>query len=175
MTVGQPEPFFTPLVVFDSQGRPVFSPLWQDYFLQLAKRATGISVHNDLSGLQGGVAGQYYHLTSAQYAAIPGLVTLLSSIAWGLVTESGGTYTLQSNSGIASATSAGTGLCDVVLSTNYASATSYIALPVCAGSASIRFDSITNQTASGVRVNIVRSSTEAAADNGFGIFFIGIR
>lgn len=30
----------------------------------------GVSEHNDLSGIQGGSAGEYYHLTSAQVAAI---------------------------------------------------------------------------------------------------------
>ena len=28
----------------------------------------GVSVHNDLTGLQGGTTGEYYHLTSAEYA-----------------------------------------------------------------------------------------------------------
>lgn len=32
-------------------------------------RQAAISTHNDLSGLQGGTTGEYYHLTSAQHAA----------------------------------------------------------------------------------------------------------
>ena len=31
---------------------------------------TSVSAHNDLSGLQGGTAGEYYHLTAAEYAAL---------------------------------------------------------------------------------------------------------
>lgn len=38
-----------------------------------------VSIHNDLSGLQGGTTGQYYHMTSAQYAALG----VASSIAAG--------------------------------------------------------------------------------------------
>lgn len=33
---------------------------------------SGTSTHNDLSGLQGGTAGEYYHLTSAQYGVFSG-------------------------------------------------------------------------------------------------------
>ena len=34
---------------------------------------SGTSVHNDLTGLQGGVTDQYYHLTQAQYATVSGI------------------------------------------------------------------------------------------------------
>jgi len=36
---------------------------------------SGISNHNDLTGLQGGLAGEYYHLTSASYAATLAVVS----------------------------------------------------------------------------------------------------
>jgi len=35
----------------------------------------GTSVHNDLTGLQGGQAGEYYHLTNAQHTAVGLMVT----------------------------------------------------------------------------------------------------
>ncbi|HRZ95345.1 MAG TPA: helix-turn-helix domain-containing protein, partial [Candidatus Moranbacteria bacterium] len=36
-------------------------------------------IHNSLSGLQGGIASEYYHLTSAQYSALHSAVTLETS------------------------------------------------------------------------------------------------
>lgn len=53
--------------------------------------------HNDLAGLQGGTANQYYHLTSAQYTAYPNLINLtnLSSTATGLTyTNTTGVFSL---------------------------------------------------------------------------------
>lgn len=38
---------------------------WQDWFYKITK-ALGSVLHNDLTDLQGGTAGQYYHLTAAQ-------------------------------------------------------------------------------------------------------------
>ncbi len=35
--------------------------------------ASGITVHNDLTGLQGGAVGEYYHLTSAQNTLVAGI------------------------------------------------------------------------------------------------------
>lgn len=40
-------------------------------FAGLAGGSISVSAHNTLSGLQGGTTGEYYHLTSAQYTALP--------------------------------------------------------------------------------------------------------
>lgn len=48
-----------------------FSTVWLNWFLQLTNGNIASTVsHNNLSGLQGGSANQYYHLTSAQYSSI---------------------------------------------------------------------------------------------------------
>jgi len=44
-----------------------------------------VSVHNDLSGLQGGTTGEYYHMTSAQHTALG----VASSIAAGTPASGG--------------------------------------------------------------------------------------
>jgi len=46
--------------------------------------------HNDLQNIQGGTAGQYYHLTAAEYAAIgPGAVTSVFGRAGAVVAVAG--------------------------------------------------------------------------------------
>lgn len=58
-------------------GKEVFNPIWLRWFLKLvdlinqAGGSLGI-LHNSLGGLQGGTAGEYYHLTSARYSTITG-------------------------------------------------------------------------------------------------------
>lgn len=48
-----------------------FNPVWLKWFIDLIDDITtgGAVDHNTLSGLQGGTAGQYYHLTAAQHTA----------------------------------------------------------------------------------------------------------
>jgi len=41
----------------------------------------GVSVHNDLSGIQGGTANEYYHLTNSDYTAVLNLSTSLAGKA----------------------------------------------------------------------------------------------
>jgi hypothetical protein len=51
--------------------KSVFNPVWLQWFLRLAGGGLGsVTDHDSLSGLQGGVAGQYYHLTAAEHAAV---------------------------------------------------------------------------------------------------------
>jgi len=40
------------------------------YSGEISSGGSGTSVHNDLTGLQGGTTGEYYHLTQAQYNTI---------------------------------------------------------------------------------------------------------
>ena len=45
--------------------------------------SSAVNVHNELSGLQGGQAAQYYHLTSTEYTALHSAVTLAASATTG--------------------------------------------------------------------------------------------
>ena len=53
-----------------------FAPVWLKWFLDLAQvlsssgATSGTIVHNDTSSKQGGMAGEFYHLTAAEYAAL---------------------------------------------------------------------------------------------------------
>lgn len=49
-----------------------FNPIWLDWFVKQSQNSgsTGLPAHNDTTGLQGGTANQYYHLTSALSSAV---------------------------------------------------------------------------------------------------------
>lgn len=68
----QPPPTYAdPVLIDERTGKPRFNPLWLKWFVDLAELlndAGGTSLqHNNLGGLQGGQATQYYHLTSTEY------------------------------------------------------------------------------------------------------------
>ena len=44
--------------------------IWRRWLQQFAQRVSSTSVHNNLSGLQGGTTAEYYHLTAAQHALV---------------------------------------------------------------------------------------------------------
>lgn len=82
----QPPPTFADPVIVDEQTkRGKFNPIWLKWFLDLTQVISasggsgGAIAHNATSGLQGGTANQYFHLTSAQHGAI--------------LTSASGTYT----------------------------------------------------------------------------------
>lgn len=53
----------------------VINPVWLDWFLSVAKTIAPQSFdHQNLTGLQGGSSGEYYHLTAAQHAAAVDLI-----------------------------------------------------------------------------------------------------
>lgn len=68
----QPVPTYQdPVEVDPRTGKSQFSPVWLSWFLTLSNGGlSNTIVHNNLSGLQGGSSGQYYHLTAAQYGAV---------------------------------------------------------------------------------------------------------
>lgn len=78
-----------PIEKDQTTGQETFAPVWLQWFLDVARYFTligsgGTSIdHNTLSNLQGGSASQFYHLTSAQTAAVAGIV---SSVATWLAT-----------------------------------------------------------------------------------------
>jgi hypothetical protein len=47
---------------------------WEQLFLVTEGGGGGTGVHNDLTGIQGGTTGEYYHLTAAQHAAVLALI-----------------------------------------------------------------------------------------------------
>lgn len=48
----------------------VINPIWLDWFLSVSQTIAPQSFdHENLTGLQGGAAGEYYHLTATQHAA----------------------------------------------------------------------------------------------------------
>lgn len=69
----QPVPTYeNPVSVDKRTGKFGFSPVWLSWFLQLSSgNLASVTSHNALTGLQGGAANQYYHLTQAQLNAIP--------------------------------------------------------------------------------------------------------
>jgi len=54
--------------------RPQTSFEWIDWYTKLKNSIEASTIlHNDLSGLQGGTGGEYYHLTQIQYNAVSNL------------------------------------------------------------------------------------------------------
>lgn len=54
------------------------SALYIQSAFDLAFSSAGVTVHNELSGLQGGTSSQYYHMTSGQHGALGALGSLTS-------------------------------------------------------------------------------------------------
>lgn len=68
----QPVPTYAdPVLVDQKSGKSGFNPVWLSWFLTLTNGGLGsITPHNSLAGLQGGLSGQYYHLTLTEYQNI---------------------------------------------------------------------------------------------------------
>lgn len=91
----QPPPTWSEVIVVDENtGKASFSPVWLKWFIDLvdvinASGGGGGAVsHNSTSGLQGGTANQYYHLTAAEQAAVS---AFLASATTALLTLAGTT------------------------------------------------------------------------------------
>lgn len=69
----QPVPTYAdPVEVDEKTKRGSFSPTWLSWFLQLSNGGlSGTIQHDGLAGLQGGLTGEFYHLTLAQFNATP--------------------------------------------------------------------------------------------------------
>ena len=73
-----PPTYAEPVVVDERTGKSLFNPLWLKWFLDLAGilsasgGGSGGILHNNLTGLQGGQANEYYHLKSSEYTALSG-------------------------------------------------------------------------------------------------------
>lgn len=73
----QPPPTWAlPILVDDRTQKAIFNPIWLKWFVDLTGVISSIGSggtsinHNGLTGLQGGGSSEYYHLTSASYAAL---------------------------------------------------------------------------------------------------------
>lgn len=84
--VFEPPPTYADPVIVDKKlepGDPGFSrfnPIWLKWFLDLiafvnSNGGGGVIQHNNTGGLQGGIAGEEYHLTNAEHGSITGTKT----------------------------------------------------------------------------------------------------
>ena len=68
--VAPPPTYESPVVIDEVTSEVTFSPIWLKWFISLAGTLNtsggSVTTHNNLGGLQGGVAGQYFHMTSAE-------------------------------------------------------------------------------------------------------------
>ncbi len=82
-------PTFSLPFVKDESGKEAISPVWLQWFLDVAQVFTALGAsstgvdHNALNGLQGGSAAQYFHLTSAQHTAASALPVAAGQIPFG--------------------------------------------------------------------------------------------
>ena len=71
-----PPTYADPILKDARTGEAIFNPLWLQWFLDVARvfsviGATGSGVpHNNLSGIQGGLTAERYHLTAAEHSNI---------------------------------------------------------------------------------------------------------
>lgn len=82
-TVFPPPPTYAePTLVDPRTGKAQFNPIWLKWFVDVAQilnalgAASGNVFHNSLSGLQGGIAGQFYHVSQAQDTYLATLATI---------------------------------------------------------------------------------------------------
>ena len=78
MATSFPDPptYADPITKDETTGKEVFNPIWIQWFLDMAKVFSVLGVgsgstvsHNNLSGLQGGTTGEYFHLKTIPIAA----------------------------------------------------------------------------------------------------------
>jgi len=72
MALIEPPPTFAePVIVDEKTNRGTFNPIWLKWFISLAGTVNaggGTTLeHNSLGSIQGGTAGQYYHITQTQH------------------------------------------------------------------------------------------------------------
>lgn len=87
MSTFQPPPTYTlPIEIDEATQKATFSRVWLKWFYDLVQALNNTGVaggsisHNSLTGLQGGTANQFYHLTSTQDALVASLVPMTGII-----------------------------------------------------------------------------------------------
>lgn len=59
-----------------SDAETTINPIWLNWFLDLARTVAPTSFeHNNLGGLQGGSAGEYYHFDQADYTSLLAIIS----------------------------------------------------------------------------------------------------
>lgn len=83
----QPPPTYAlPILVDEKTGQATFNPIWLKWFIDLtgvinsAGGGSGTFTHNDLAGLQGGTANQFYHLSAAKEALVNAITASAAQI-----------------------------------------------------------------------------------------------
>lgn len=77
----QPPPTYAlPILVDERSGTAQFNPIWLKWFLDLTSILNSLGgiaagAHNSLTGLQGGTAGQFFHMTSAEDSLVGSLAS----------------------------------------------------------------------------------------------------
>ena len=101
----QPPPTYAEVMLKGTNGEAFFNPIWLDWFLTLAAVISasggsgGTLQHNSLSGLQGGSANEYYHVTASQDT----LIGAISGLSTGIISITGtGTAAVRTITGTAS-------------------------------------------------------------------------
>lgn len=68
-----PPTYASPIIEDARTKKPIFNPVWLNWFLQLATLLSnagggaGFFSHNDLTDLQGGTLNEFFHLSEADY------------------------------------------------------------------------------------------------------------
>lgn len=76
-----PPTYADPVIVDEATNKARFNPIWLKWFVDMAAVISaaggggGGIFHNLLSGLQGGTAAQYYHMTSTEHTLFTGTKT----------------------------------------------------------------------------------------------------
>jgi hypothetical protein len=97
MATFQPPPTYAEVVLVDEAGKrpPRFNPIWLKWFVDVARAlaaaagGSGTLVHNSLTGIQGGVADEAYHLSASQLSAILAALPPSGALALPLHTVAG--------------------------------------------------------------------------------------
>lgn len=107
----QPPPTWAlPVLVDERTGKSVFNPVWLKWFVDLSANLSGTggtaTPHNSLTGLQGGSAGEFYHLTAAQRSSIQGGYS--GTITTAKLTPAGANGSMTFTNGVLTAQTAAT-------------------------------------------------------------------
>lgn len=116
--VFQPPPTWASPILFDEATKQaIFNPVWLKWFVDLvgvinaSGGGGGVVAHNSTSGLQGGTANQYYHLSAAQatyVAAMAAITGISATITTAKLTGGGANGSMTFTSGILTAQTAAT-------------------------------------------------------------------
>lgn len=91
-----------------AQGASTATQIDSAFAIVAASGGSGVSVHNDLTGIQGGAPGDYYHLTSAERTALLNVVAEVNAMGEPRGFENRTSSTLAFNDGTRTFTITGT-------------------------------------------------------------------